>query len=53
MSIFAEFIKLLSSKNFSGIVIAVLLQLFLSLSFSSSAATAALTDYFRESWNTR
>ncbi|EGM79525.1 diguanylate cyclase (GGDEF) domain-containing protein [Rheinheimera sp. A13L] len=53
MLIFAEFIKLLNNKNFSVIVTALLLQFFLALPFTATAATAALTDYFRESWNTR
>lgn len=53
------FIKPIKSIKFTGkksigIVFAILLiQLFLAIPFSAYAATAALTDYFRESWTTR
>lgn len=53
MLIFAVFIKLLSSKKSRVVFTVLLLQLFSTLPFSATAATAALTDYFRESWNTR
>ena len=53
MFTFTNFINFLRNKKFSVACTALLLQLFLSLSFSASAATAALTDYFRESWSTR
>lgn len=53
MSIFTIFINLSNRKSFSVFLTVFLLRLFLSLPFSATAATAALTDYFRESWNTR
>ncbi|WP_164731816.1 ligand-binding sensor domain-containing diguanylate cyclase [Rheinheimera mangrovi] len=53
MFTFTNFINFLHNKKFSVACTALLLSLFLSLSFSASAATAALTDYFRESWSTR
>ncbi|MBU0913796.1 MAG: hypothetical protein KKF22_14780, partial [Gammaproteobacteria bacterium] len=53
MLICIKFIKVLDGKTAGVYFTAFLLQLFLSLSFPASAATAALTDYFRESWNTR
>ena len=50
---FIKSIKLSGKKRIGVVFTALLLQLFLAIPFSSSAATAALTDYFRESWSTR
>ena len=50
---FIKSIKLSGKKRIGVVFTALLLQLFLVIPFSSSAATAALTDYFRESWSTR
>ncbi len=53
MLIFTNFINFLYEKTFRLAFMALCMPLFIAVPFSSTAATAALTDYFRESWNTR
>ena len=53
MLVCIKFIKSISAKLCAVFFTALLLSLLFTFSFSASAATAALTDYFRESWSTR
>ena len=48
-----KYIKILAKRSTGLCSALLLLQLWLCLPFHAVAATAALTDYFRESWNTR
>ncbi|MCA1930535.1 two-component regulator propeller domain-containing protein, partial [Rheinheimera sp.] len=48
-----KYIKILAKRSTGLCSALLLLQLWLCLPFNAVAATAALTDYFRESWNTR
>lgn len=56
MSIFityAQSVKWSCKINLPAVFTVVLLQILCAVPFFASAATTALTDYFRESWNTR
>jgi diguanylate cyclase (GGDEF)-like protein len=53
MLVCVKFIKSMLAKVSAVLFTAILLPLALVVPLSASAATAALTDYFRESWSTR